>query len=108
MICPKCSCSEVRVHGQRVHIDYVRRWGFFGRIVPRVAIRAFECSCGDCLFAFTVRPGGISEAPVQSAFNELQELGRQRAAAQRNGEEPKTPAPRNIARPAGDPRVKRR
>ena len=111
MICPKCSSSELRVHGARVEVGWRRRWGWFGRWVPRIATRGLDVSCADCMFAFVSRREGITDAPLQTAFDSLKAV-----QAARNGpipaappkEEEPAPAPRNIARPAGDPRVRRR
>jgi len=109
--CPRCSCLELRVHGSRAHVGFARRWGFFGRWVPKVRGVAIDVSCGDCLFAFVIREHGVTEAPLQTAHDQLQ-----RAQAAVNGpaparkvlEDEAVPPPRNVARPAPDPRVKAR
>jgi hypothetical protein len=76
---------------------------------------ALEVSCGNCLFAFVVRKTGITDAPLQSAHDNLTEL---RAGLKtiahgtgRNSSDDETPERAKIAlmpRPAPDPRARKR
>ena len=109
-ICAKCGGNELRVHGSRTHIEFRRRWKWVGPVIPHITVRALEVSCANCAFAFVLRKEGATDAPLQSAYEALQQMH-----ARMNGPEankPKegeaAPPPRNIARPAGDPRVKQR
>jgi len=69
--CPRCSCVELRVHGSRAHVGFRRRWGFFGRWVPKIRGVAIDVSCGDCLYAFVIREHGVTDAPLQTAHDQL-------------------------------------
>lgn len=114
--CPKCGGFELRVHGSRAHAGFRRRWRFFGHMVPRIVTRAVDVSCAACLYAFVIRPEGVTEAPLQTAYDNLK-AAQNRLQAQANGpapapakdeaDEPRPPI-RAVPRPAPDPRVRRR
>lgn len=104
--CPRCGNNELRVHGTRCHVSWGRRWWFTGPLVPRYRPVAAEVSCGTCLYAFAVWPERIEPAPTQHASDLLAEAMKQ--ARQAPAEAPETKKPPPVARPAPDPRVKRR
>ena len=109
--CPKCGCTELRVHGTRAEVAFVRRW-WVGRMVARIRGRAVDVSCGDCLFAFVVRESGITEAPVQTAYDNLKAAQNglrapALATPKDDADEPRRQV-RAVPRPAPDPRVRRR
>lgn len=113
--CPKCGSIELRAHGSRVHVAFVKQWRWFGPLVPRITPVAVDASCANCLYAFTVRESGISEAPLQTAHDQLREIQAGLKAAKatqgtgRNSSDEDKPQARPMqARPAPDPRVKRR
>ena len=100
--CPQCRAREVRAHATLVQLSFVPRWWLFGRPVLRARTLAAECSCGKCLYAFVLRPDGISPAPRQEAYDALQSA---RAGLEAAAHEKKaTPLPR----PAPDPRARKR
>lgn len=107
--CPKCGSIELRLHGQRVEIDYAKRHGWFGDVIPKVIVRGLDCSCANCMYAFVSRETGITEAPLQTAHDQLQRLkdGIAGAAPNKNSDE-KPPARPVAPRPAADPRARRR
>lgn len=110
--CPKCQSVELRVHGSRSHVSYRRRWGWLGRKRPRVDPVGLDVSCSNCLYAFTVREHGVSEAPLQTAFDSLREVQAGLKVIQgtgRKSSDDEKPQPRaTTPRPAPDPRKPRR
>ena len=105
--CPKCRSSELHVHGTRVRVEWRPRFGWFGRMATRAQVVGLDLSCGDCYFAFVSRPDGLEDAPLQTAW-------KGRVVPEANGpalsavNDEEKPAPRQVARPAPDPRVRRR
>jgi hypothetical protein len=104
--CPACGSTEVRTHATRYSLWWERRWRWFGPVVPRYAPRAVECSCGPCLYAFVVWPDRIEAAPVQKAYDSL--AAAQKAVVQAPAPELEKKKPPPAARPAPDPRVRKR
>jgi hypothetical protein len=83
-------------------------------MVPRIVVRALEVSCADCMFAFVIREQGVTEAPLQTAHDQLAAV---QASVQNGGtlgkdrkssDDDQPPARPNVARPAPDPRVRNR
>ena len=109
--CPKCRNTELWVVRTRTTVEFVHRWGFFGRFVSRIRIVGVDVGCLSCFHAFTIHPDGITEAPLQTAHDQLKAA--QAAAngivpARKLSEDDPAPPPRNVARPARDPRVRTR
>ena len=99
------------MHGTRCHVSFVKRWGLFGRRVPRIRAVAVNVACAECLYAFVLRPGRWTEAPAQTAHDALMRVQGQLAEAPPAADGDKPPLERKAApmpRPAPDPRVKRR
>lgn len=101
--CPKCSSSDVRLHGTQAHFAFERRWHFFGRWVLRARPVAAECSCGACSYAFIVRPEGVTAAPRQDAYDALEAARAGIEIAEKVTREKVTQP-----RPAPDPRIRKR
>jgi hypothetical protein len=95
-------------------VDFVRRWGFFGRIIPRARPVALESSCAHCYYAFVAHNDGqISKTAHQSAHDDLLKLQTGIDSAQgkdRNNtsNEDKPVARPPSPRPAPDPRARRK
>lgn len=106
--CPKCGCAEARIHASLVNISMVKERGWFGREVPRGTLRGLECSCAECLSTFVVQDGGAFLTPTQKAYDALRSA-QQAAVSTEKGPPPKSEAAaRTQARPAPDPRTKRK
>lgn len=106
--CAKCGSAELLVMRTRLHVDFVKRWfGLFGGRVPRMRVNTLDLVCSECLYAFIANPKRVIEAPSQAAHDELRAI-----QAGRNGPAPDAKEPAQTrslpARPAGDPRVRRR
>lgn len=111
--CAKCGSAELLVMRTRLHVDFVRRWfGLLGKRVPRMRVNTLDLVCSECLYAFVANPKRVIEAPSQAAHDQLLAIQRSGVAVppvERNGEEAPKPPPRSLpARPASDPRVRRR
>ena len=104
--CPRCGNNELRVHGSRCHVSWEKRWRWTGPLVPRYRPVASEVSCAACLYAFVVWPERIEPAPTQQAHDMLAEALKQARQAAVEPPEPKKATPQ--ARPAPDPRTRRR
>lgn len=110
--CPECQSVEFRVHGSLSLLEWRPRWfGLWGRKVPRVTVQAMECSCAVCHTAYHVREHSATKAPFQQAAEALQAAQRKLAslgAPDKGPTENNERKPQPQARPAPDPRVKRR
>ena len=116
--CPKCGSIEQRIHGTLNEVAFVKRWRVFGRLVPRVRARAMELSCYHCNATFRLAANGAVElTPLQTAYEQLQVIRGElkglaenaaRGTGRESSDEDKPLARANVARPAADPRVKRR
>ena len=110
MTCPKCGNVEVRWHGSLQRMEWVKRrpWSW---LAPRGVILAVELSCGKCAYAFVARPDGSWEpAPIQAAYDLLRDA-QARVVEAGKGPSPDKEAtrePKPMARPAPDPRVRKR
>lgn len=102
--CPECESRRVRVHATLVELSFSPRWWFFGPMVLKPKVVAAECSCGKCLYAFTMDKDGVQAAPRQDAYDQLRaaRAGVEAAAKPREKQRDTTP------RPAPDPRARRR
>ena len=108
--CPKCGNNQIRVHGALQVVEWARlRW--FGPVVPRGTTVAVECSCGNCLCAFTAkRDGSVVVAPLQQAHDALR-MAQERLSTPPEGKgqtEKEAQPARPQARPAPDPRNRKR
>ena len=110
--CPKCRSDELRVHGSRSHVSYRPRWGIFGPSKPSIRVVALDLSCAECFYAFTLRESGISDAPLQTAYQQLAEarngLSLVKGKGRQSSDDEEQPAPVKMPRPAPDPRNRKR
>jgi len=109
--CPQCGSPELRIHGTRCRLSWQRRWWWFGPLRPVFRTAAAEVSCGACIYQFVVWPDRWEPAPVQVQKDQVAAL---MEAAAKGGKGPQAPdgepraAPRRVASPRPDPRVKPR
>lgn len=108
--CPRCSSVHLRAHAPIQRIEWRKRHGWFGAVVPRGTTVAVELSCGDCLHAFTSFPdGSFKQAPLQQAYEALAAAQKQLAEKGPNdGKDAEARPSRPQARPAPDPRQRKR
>lgn len=109
--CPKCGSQEIRFHGVRQKVRWSRPLFSFQRPRLRTAVVAVDLSCGDCFYAFVSRPSGITDAPLQAAHDQLQEIraGLKAAAAGSKTKPDEKPQGKVAVMPrlAPDPRVRK-
>lgn len=111
-VCPECQSVEFRVHGSLSLIEF-KPWffGLLGRKVPRVTQRAIEASCAVCHTAYHVREHSAVKAPFQQASDLLKQAQQKIASLsghEKGQTETSTQPTRPQARPAPDPRVRRK
>lgn len=112
--CPKCGCSELHTHRARSRVDFVPRWIWFGRLVPRTRPLALEVSCAECFFSFTQWQGRWTADPFQAVHEQMKAAQSQWTPTVVKGNRDASPdgdkpVARPLApRPAPDPRVKPR
>ena len=110
IVCPKCGSVQLRAHGSIQRIVWGSRHPFWGPVVPRGTTVAIEVSCGQCMYAFTSFPdGSFKQAPLQQAFDTLSAAQKAVAGKGLNeGKDAEAQRPRPQARPAPDPRIRKR
>lgn len=112
IVCPACGSVHLRAHASIQRIVWGRRSRFWGPVVPKGTTVGIEVSCGDCLHAFTSYPdGSFKQAPMQQAW-ELLSAARSKVMVAgkgpNDGKDAEARPSRPQARPAPDPRSRKR